>query len=121
VRRKLFYNELELQEGRTLESYGITAGAVILAMIYDLDLHVRTLTGKRITLQCSSDMSVRTLKEEIHKREGLPSGVETFGSPKSGPEYFNQTTNGSYSRENSLRMKGLLMITISRKTPPFTS
>lgn len=73
----LLFNGRNLPENRTLNDCGITNNSIIHLMLTPnhqrMHLFVKTLTGQTFILYPVSTMTVREVKEDIQRKEGIPS------------------------------------------------
>lgn len=71
----LFFNRIQLEDAKTLSEYNIhnlsTVNLVILPFKIDNKIYVKTLKGKRITLDIKQKDSVLDIKEKIQDKEGI--------------------------------------------------
>jgi len=71
----LFFNRIQLEDAKTLSEYNIhnlsTVNLVILPFKIDNKIYVKTLKGKRISLDIKQKDSVLDLKEKIQDKEGI--------------------------------------------------
>ena len=71
----LFFNRIQLEDAKTLSDYNIhnlsTINLVILPFKIDNKIFVKTLDGKRITLDIQPKDTITNIKEKIQDKEGI--------------------------------------------------
>jgi ubiquitin C len=71
----LFFNRIQLEDAKTLSDYNIhnlsTVNLVILPFKIDNKIFVKTLDGKRITLDIQTKDTITNIKEKIQDKEGI--------------------------------------------------
>jgi ubiquitin C len=71
----LFFNRIQLEDAKTLSDYNIhnlsTVNLVILPFKIDNKIFVKTLDGRKITLDIQKKDSVLNIKEKIEDKEGI--------------------------------------------------
>ena len=79
--QKLVYNNIELEDNKSLKEYNIN-NEEIFDILYKSDnkfqIRVSTLTGKMIPINADFFDTIKDIKDELYKKEGILQSVKIF-------------------------------------------
>lgn len=109
--QRLIFSGKQMEDERTLSDYGVTNGAtmhLVLRLRGGMQLFVKTLTGKTITVDVNEGDTIETLKQKINEKEGIPTDQQRLIF--SGKQMEDERTLSDYGVTNGATMHLVLRL-----------
>ena len=111
--QRLIFSGKQLENGNTIGDYSMQQGSTVHLVLHlrgGMQIFVKTLSGRTITVETDANDSIEELKRKIEAKEGIPARDQRI--IYAGKSLDEQNTVGDYSIQNGsnlylvLRLRG---------------